>query len=58
MIASKEPRWRLTSIISELELNSKIISTIFKWAEELIGKNSDIPWTIDRIIISKIFENI
>ena len=28
------------------------LETIIKWADELIGKNSDIPWTADKIRIS------
>ena len=40
------------SIKSELALISYKLDTIIKWADELIGKNSDIPWTADRIRIS------
>ena len=40
------------SIISELALRSKRLDTKIKWADELIGKNSDIPWIAERIRIS------
>ena len=43
MIANKEPRCKLTSIINELDLNSYKVDTTTRCAEELIGKNSDIP---------------
>ena len=40
------------SINSELAFRSYRLETIIKWAEELIGKNSDIPWIADNIRIS------
>ena len=43
MIANNDPRCKLTSINSELDLNSYIDETIIRCADELIGKNSDIP---------------
>ena len=38
-----QPRCKLTSIINELDLNSYKVDTTTRCAEELIGKNSDIP---------------
>ena len=38
IIASKEPRCKLTSINSEFDLNSYIVEITNKCAEELIGK--------------------
>jgi len=58
MIASKDPRCKLTSINNELDLNSYRVETTSKCAEELIGKNSDIPCIKDKIIISITFETI
>jgi hypothetical protein len=52
IIASKEPKCRLMSINSELVFRSYRLETIIKCAEELMGKNSDIPWIADRIRIS------
>ncbi len=43
MIANKDPKCKLTSINSELDLNSYKVDTTTRCAEELIGKNSDIP---------------
>jgi hypothetical protein len=43
MIANKDPKCKLTSINSELDSNSYKVDTTTKCAEELIGKNSDIP---------------
>ena len=40
------------SIKSEFALRSYRLDTIIKWADELIGKNSDIPWMADRMRIS------
>ena len=58
MIANKDPKCKLTSINSELDLNSYKVDTTTRCAEELIGKNSDIPWIKDKITISIIFESI
>ena len=58
MIAIKDPRCKLTSIISELDLNSYNVETTTKWADELIGKNSETPCIRDRITISIIFVSI
>ena len=58
IIANKDPRCKLTSINNELDWNSYIDETIIRCEDELIGKNSDIPWTSDRIIISIKFEDI
>ena len=52
IIAIKEPKCKLMSINSELALRSYRLDTIIKWADELIGKNSDIPWMADRMRIS------
>ena len=52
IIASKEPKCKLISINKELALRSYKLDTIIKWADELIGKNSDTPWTVDNIRIS------
>ncbi len=43
MIANKDPKCKLISINSEFDLNSYKVDTTSKCAEELIGKNSDIP---------------
>ena len=43
------------SINKELELNSYKLETNIKCAEELIGKNSEIPWIAESIITSIIF---
>ena len=58
IIANKDPRCKLTSIKRELDLNSYNVETITKWAEELIGKNSETPCIIDKIAISIIFVSI
>jgi len=58
MIANKEPKCKLTSINKELALNSYNVETIIKWEDELIGRNSDIPCTKDKIIISIRFKNM
>jgi hypothetical protein len=42
-IANKEPKCRLISINRELDLNSYKLETKIKCADELIGKNSEIP---------------
>ena len=42
-MANKEPKCRLMSINNELVLKSCMFETNIKCAEELIGKNSDIP---------------
>ena len=46
------------SINSELAFRSYKLDTIIKWADELTGKNSEIPWIADKIVNSKKFENI
>ena len=43
MIANKDPKCKLTSINNELDLNSYKVDMTTKWAEELMGKNSDTP---------------
>ena len=48
----------LSHINNELALRLYSLDTIIKWADELIGKNSDIPWIADRIRISIKFWNI
>ena len=58
IIAIRDPKWRLTSINRELDLNSYKLEIYIKWAEELTGKNSDTPWITERIITSIIFWNI
>ena len=58
IIANKEPRWRLISINNELDLNSYKLETNIKCAEELIGKNSDMPWMAESIKTSIKFCNI
>ena len=40
------------SINKEFVFNSKKLEIKIKCAEELIGKNSDIPWTAERMNIS------
>ena len=52
IIANKEPKCKLMSINNELVLISYKLETIIKCADELIGKNSDIPWIADKIRIS------
>ena len=52
MIANKEPKCRLISINKELVLKSQKFEIKIKCAEELIGKNSDIPCIAERIRIS------
>jgi hypothetical protein len=58
IIASKEPRCKLTSINSEFDLNSYRAEITNKCADELMGKNSDTPWINDKITISIMFESI
>ena len=55
IIVNKEPRWRLISINNELDLNSYKLETKIRCAEELIGKNSDIPCIAESIKTSIIF---
>ena len=43
IIANKEPKCKLISINKELAFKSYNLETIIKCADELIGKNSDIP---------------
>ena len=43
IIANKDPKCKLISINSEPAFKSYKLETIIKWADELIGKNSDIP---------------
>ena len=43
------------SITNELDLNSYKLEINIKCADELIGKNSDIPCIADKIITSIIF---
>ena len=43
MIANKDPKCRLISINKELDLNSYKLDTIMRCADELTGKNSEIP---------------
>ena len=57
-IANKDPKCKLTSINNELDLNSYNEDIIIKCADELIGKNSEIPCMRDKITISIIFETI
>ena len=42
-MANNDPKCKLISINNELVLKSYILETNIKCAEELIGKNSDIP---------------
>ena len=42
-IANNDPKWRLISNNKELVFKSYKLETRIKCAEELIGKNSDIP---------------
>ena len=58
IIANKEPKCKLISISNEFDFKSNKLETKNKCADELIGKNSDIPWIAERIKISKIFWNI
>ena len=58
IIANKEPRCKLTSINNELDLNSYNVEKTIKCADELIGRNSEIPCMIDRNTISIIFVGI
>ena len=53
--AKNDPMCKLTSISKFLLLNSKYSEIIIKWEDELIGKNSVIPWTKDKINISITF---
>ena len=43
IIANKEPKCKLISINNELDFKSYKLEAIIKCADELIGKNSDIP---------------
>ena len=43
MIANNDPKCRLISINKELDLNSYKLETNIRCAEELMGKNSEIP---------------
>ena len=43
------------SINKELDLNSYKLETNIKCADELISRNSDMPWIADRIKTSIIF---
>ena len=52
MIANNEPKCKLISINKEFVFKSKKLEIKIKCADELIGKNSDIPWTAERINIS------
>ena len=52
IIANKEPRCKLISIGKEFEFKSYKLETIIKCADELIGKNSEIPWIADKMKIS------
>ncbi len=52
IIANKDPKCKLISINKELDFKSYKLETKIRCAEELIGKNSDIPCTADRISIS------
>ena len=58
IIANNEPRWRLISINNEFDLNSYKLETKIRCADELIGKNSDIPWMAESIKTSIMFWNI
>ena len=58
IIANKEPKCKLMSINSELAFRLYKFDIIIKWADELMGKNSDIPWIDERIRISIKFWNI
>ena len=58
MIANKDPRWRLISINNEPDLNSYKLDTIIRCADELIGKNSDMPWMAESIKTSIMFCSI
>ena len=58
IIAKREPKWRLISSCSELNLNSEILEIIIKWAEELTGINSENPCMNAKIEASKYFEII
>ena len=52
IIANNEPKCKLISINKELDFKSYKLDTTIKCADELMGKNSDIPCTADRIRIS------
>ena len=43
IIANSDPKWRLISINKELDLNSYKLETSIRCADELIGRNSEIP---------------
>ena len=43
IIANKEPKCKLISINNELVFKSYKLETTIKCADELIGRNSDIP---------------
>ena len=57
-MANNDPKCRLMSISKELDLNSYKLETKIKCAEELIGKNSEIPCMADNIKTSMTFCNI
>ena len=50
--ARNEPMCKLTSIDKLFSSKSRYSDTNIKWEEELMGKNSVIPWTAERINIS------
>ncbi len=49
--------WRLTSIDKFWFLKSRYSDAKIKWEDELIGKNSVIPWIKDNIKISITLNN-
>jgi len=57
-IANNDQKCKLTSINNELDLNSYNEDITIKCADELMGKNSEIPCIRDKITISIIFETI
>ena len=46
MTAAKVPIWAATSIASPWSVQPVATGTRIRWADELIGRNSVIPWTI------------
>ena len=52
MIAISEPKCKQISINRFWFVKAKYFATKTKWAKELIGKNSEIPWIADKIKIS------
>ena len=50
--ASNEPMCKLTSIDNAWFLKLSLSEIKIKWEDELIGKNSVIPWIKDKINIS------